>query len=256
MSAALAVRTAGAGPDLALIHGWGLGGAIWAPVAGMLADHFRVHVVDLPGYGASLPLPTAQPDDIAAIADALMAALPEKVTLCGWSLGGHLAVAALARHASQVEKLVLCGATPCFVKAEGWPHGVAPDLLATFETMLRLSPKNVVSRFATMINQGDHAMREVARQAAEVAHGPLPEKTALSGGLAILHRFDWRPLAPKIRHPVLIVHGDADPLMPRAGAEALRELFPAAQLDVFEGSAHAAFLSRPQRFIEALRQFK
>jgi pimeloyl-[acyl-carrier protein] methyl ester esterase len=221
----------------------------------MLAGHFRVHVVDLPGYGASAPLPAAQPDDIAAIADAVMAALPEKVTLCGWSLGGHIAVAALARHARRVEKLVLCGTTPCFVKAESWPHGVAPELLSTFETMLGLSPKNVVSRFAAMINQGDHAMRDVARQAAEVARGPLPDKTALTGGLSILRRFDWRPLAPRISHPVLIVHGDADPLMPRAGAEALRDLFPAAQLDVFEGGAHTPFLSRPERFVEALRHF-
>ena len=121
--------------------------------------------------------------------------------------------------------------------------------------MLRLSPKNVVSRFATMINQNDRAMREVARQTAAVAAGPLPDRDTLLGGLAILRQIDWRPLAPKVAKPVLLVHGDTDPLMPLAGAEALRALFPSAHLECFEGSAHTPFLSQPERFVEAMRAF-
>lgn len=250
---ALPVRVEGAGPDLALIHGWGLGAGIWAPLIAPLAAHFRVHVVTLPGYDGSPP--PARPDDVGGLADQLMAALPPQVTLCGWSLGADLAVAALARHSRQVDKLVLCAATPCFVRKDDWPHGVPPELLGTFETMVKLSPKSVVARFATMINQGDRAMREVIRQTADVAEGPLADRAALLGGLSILRRFDWRPLAPKIPQPVLVVHGDADPLMPAAGAEAMRALFPAARSEVFAGSAHTPFLSQPERFVEALRAF-
>jgi pimeloyl-ACP methyl ester esterase len=40
----------GQGPDLALIHGWGLGSAVWTPLLERLAQHFRVHLVDWPGY--------------------------------------------------------------------------------------------------------------------------------------------------------------------------------------------------------------
>ena len=38
-------------PQLALIHGWGLGSAVWQPVVEPLSRHYRVHLVDLPGYG-------------------------------------------------------------------------------------------------------------------------------------------------------------------------------------------------------------
>jgi pimeloyl-ACP methyl ester carboxylesterase len=53
----------------------------------------------------------------------------------------------------------------------------------------------------------------------------------------------------------MVVHGDADPLMPLAGAQAMASLFPAAQVETFAGSAHTPFLSRPDRFVEALQRF-
>ena len=72
----------GQGPDLALIHGWGLDSAVWQPLLAALAQRFRVHLVDLPGYGAA-------PDDSADFtntAQAVIDALPHPVTLCGWSV--------------------------------------------------------------------------------------------------------------------------------------------------------------------------
>lgn len=256
MNAALHIRCAGAGPDLALIHGWGLSARVWEPLVEPLAAHFRVHVVDLPGYGDSAnPHGEWNVASLAAIADATMAALPERVTLCGWSLGAHVAVSALARHASRVERLALCAATPCFVHKADWPHGVAPSLLTGFASMLRLSPQTVVGRFATMINQNDQGGRTLARLAAQMAAGDLPDEDALQGGLRVLGEFDWRPLQAKIPRPVLLVHGDLDPLMPLAGAQAMERAIPGARLEVFSGSAHTPFLSQPARFVDLLRDF-
>ena len=46
-------RIVGAGPDLALIHGWGLGSSVWQPLIAALSRTWRVHLVDLPGYDDS-----------------------------------------------------------------------------------------------------------------------------------------------------------------------------------------------------------
>ena len=46
----LRVETSGAGPDLVLLHGWGLGAGAWDCVLPALAERFRVHRVSLPGY--------------------------------------------------------------------------------------------------------------------------------------------------------------------------------------------------------------
>ncbi len=43
----------GRGPDLVLVHGWPVDGRTWRRVVPLLAEHFRCHVIDLPGAGRS-----------------------------------------------------------------------------------------------------------------------------------------------------------------------------------------------------------
>lgn len=49
----IAVRSAGSGPALLLIHGYPQTGFIWHKIAGRLAEEFSVVIVDLRGYGDS-----------------------------------------------------------------------------------------------------------------------------------------------------------------------------------------------------------
>lgn len=247
----LHVCSSGAGPDLALIHGWGFSAEVWDGVAEPLSQHFRVHRVDLPGYGGSRHL---QPESIQAVADRVMAALPERVTLCGWSLGGHVALAALARHAKRVRELVLVAATPCFVRKPDWQDGIEPLMLEMFSKGLQKNPASLIGRFATLINQGDVAARELTRRFTALA-ATLPEAAALDSGLALLRELDLRPLLPRVPQPVLLVHGARDPLMPLAAARWAAATLPAARLEVFEDSAHAPFLSQPERFVSSLARF-
>ena len=53
----LQVDVQGHGPDLVMLHGWGMHSAVWSDWADALASEFRVHCVDLPGHGNSLALP-------------------------------------------------------------------------------------------------------------------------------------------------------------------------------------------------------
>jgi len=49
----LYVETRGQGPDLVLLHGWGLNLRVWDSLAGVLENSFRIIAVDLPGHGRS-----------------------------------------------------------------------------------------------------------------------------------------------------------------------------------------------------------
>ena len=51
----LHVESVGAGPAVALLHGWAMHGGLFGPLAARLADRHRVHAVDLPGHGHSPP---------------------------------------------------------------------------------------------------------------------------------------------------------------------------------------------------------
>ena len=251
----LAVQIVGQGPDLALLHGWGIGAGIWAPVVERLAEHCRVHIVDLPGYGQSKHCGKGKHDSLPYLADAVMAQLPDGVTLAGWSLGGLIAMAAVAKHARRVGKLALIASTPSFLERPDWPHGVSPQLLDVFETALKLTPGLLLKRFNAQVNQGDRQAKELTRLTEKLAQDTTPDVAALKGGLHLLRHIDLRPVLPKMTHPTLLIHGEHDPLMKLAGAEAMRDLFPAAQLAVFKDAAHLPFLSQPDHFADTLARF-
>ncbi len=126
---ALHVERHGSGPDLVLLHGWGLHGGVWSALAARLATSFRVHVVDLPGHGGSRDALLAGLD---GLVDAVAEVTPVGARVCGWSLGGLAALRLAARHPAQVAALALVSTTPCFVRRDDWPHAMAPETLADF----------------------------------------------------------------------------------------------------------------------------
>ena len=78
----------GQGPALVLIHGWALHGGVFAPLVERLSPHLQLHLVDLPGHGASRDDPT--PLRLPHVVNAIAAATPP-AAWCGWSPGGHFA---------------------------------------------------------------------------------------------------------------------------------------------------------------------
>ena len=46
-------ETSGSGPDLVLVHGWGMNAGVWSLLLPALQERFRVTVLELPGHGAS-----------------------------------------------------------------------------------------------------------------------------------------------------------------------------------------------------------
>ncbi|TAN71344.1 MAG: alpha/beta fold hydrolase, partial [Gallionella sp.] len=118
----------GSGAPLLLIHGWGMHGGMWGGVAEKLSKHFNVLAVDLPGHGYSagkgeggrekgeepvLPFPLIpSPFFLDAIVDELSAQFREPLTLCGWSLGGQVALRWAMRCPQQVSRLILVASTP------------------------------------------------------------------------------------------------------------------------------------------------
>lgn len=248
----LVIATSGSGPDLALIHGWGYDSSVFAPVAAELAKRCRVHLVDLPGYGRNRNLPPMTLPDVAA---ALGEALPAGTTLGGWSLGGQVALAALAQNAPRFPRLVMVSSTPKFVAGDGWSHGVAPILLAGFTRALKSDPGALMTRFSALVNQGDASARELTRLLAANQRAALATAEALAQGLHWLAELDLRHLLQQVASPVLLIHGALDPLIPLAAAEAARDGLANASLVVFPKAAHVPFLSDPARFVDLVGGF-
>ncbi len=252
------VELVGHGRDLALIHGWGIGKAVWQPVIDKLAQRFRVHLLDLPGYGepdCSLPvtaLTSAPSCDMPSFIDtaaALVDTLPAGCILCGWSLGSQLAMQAAVLRPGHFSQLILVASTPRFTQAGDWPHAQTPALLDAFETAVGKDPGSTLKRFIALLNQGDTRSRANARTLAlGLSASKLPDAATLVQGLGWLRDVDLRQQLAAIAVPTLLIHGENDPLMPLPAAQWLKEQMPHAHLELFAGAAHAPFLNDPERF--------
>ena len=230
---------------LFFLPGWALGRGPLTAVVAALDGQF----IDLPGY-RDTPLITDFDRAVAAIA----AQLPDGATLAGWSIGAQLALAVAARHPDKVGKLLLVAGTTSFVQRDGWPHAMPPATLAEFAGAIRADAVGMLPRFVGGFNRGDARAKEVTRDILELAD-PLPSVEVLDGGLNWLRDVDLRPDAIQVRATTLLVHGEADPLMPPAAAQMLASLIPGARLELLAACAHAPFLSRTDDFLAVARRF-
>lgn len=249
----LHVEVSGNGPDLVLLHGWGMNAAVWGELATELAQHFRLHCVDLPGHGAS---PACAPCTLDALADLLAAALPPRVAVCGWSFGGQVALNWALRKPDQIERLVLLAATPRFVRGAGWDCGIDAAVLDDFARGLAHDYRATLQRFTALQARADTHPRMVLRRLREhiLAHGE-PDVAALGAGLRLLKETDMRDRLERIAQPALILHGERDTLVPLAAGEYLQRVLPHAVIEVFAGTAHVLFIAQPQRTARRIMEF-
>ena len=247
------VDTSGRGPHLALLHGWGLNGAVWDSVRAPLAENFTLHLVDLPGHGYSSATPFT---NLAFAADAVAGVLPARCHVLGWSLGGQVALSIAQRHPASVNKLVLLATTPRFVEAADWPFGKKVRVLDDFAARLANNYAATIRGFLALqtLNQPDARKTIAAMQVAMSARGE-PSAAALQAGLEVLRVSDLRSQLADIQHPALVMQGDHDALTAADAAHWLAEHLPNAAYALIEHAAHAPFLSHADIFLHRVRQF-
>lgn len=249
----LHVEITGSGPDLALLHGWGMHSGVWGGVREELARNFRVHAVDLPGYGGS---PPCRPYDLEQLAQEVAQSLPPRVRVAGWSLGGLVAQRWALSRPEQVERLMLVGSSPCFVRRTDWPCGIEAGVLQSFAQDLQHDYAATLLRFLSLQALSGENVRMVMKclRLALFARG-VPSPAVLQAGLGILLESDLRSSAGALGMPLLVLHGERDTLAPSDAARWLAEQVHGAHLTVIPGCAHAPFLSHPAVFLQAAMEF-
>lgn len=251
----LSVHHIGSGPELVMLHGWGLHGMVFDTLAERLSSRFRISLIDLPGHGHSPPLPHAF--DLHDLSDAVAAAAPARATWLGWSLGGMVATQLALSAPSRVEKLILVTSSPRFSTADDWPCAMDSAILDGFAQALRDDYRATLDRFLSLqIASGSSTERQTLRRLREtVQHYPMPTEQALRDGLAILRSADLRNQLAGLSQSVLLILGERDRLVPAAIAPQITKLLPSARIDIIKGAGHAPFLSHPQDFQKSLDAF-
>ncbi|HEV2331808.1 MAG TPA: pimeloyl-ACP methyl ester esterase BioH [Gammaproteobacteria bacterium] len=248
------METQGQGPDLVLLHGWGLHGGVWESLLPRLAAHFRVTRVDLPGHGLSRTMPMS--GVLSEVAGEVLTSVPAHAVWLGWSLGGLIAQRAALDAPRRLRGLILANTTPRFVTAPGWPDAMPPEQLQEFAAGLDQDYKETLQRFLSLQVRGDEAARGALRQLRDAlfVRGE-PDGASLAIGLELLRKSDLRPELARIASPTLVITGGYDRLTPPGAGVALAHAVPAARLHLIPKSAHAPFLSHAEDFIAAITGF-
>lgn len=246
--------TLGEGPDIVLVHGWGMHSGVWEEVVEGLLDHHRVTVMDLPGHGYSRGPEAGR--TLNDWATAVLAATPAPAAWIGWSLGGLVAQQVALMAPERVSRLVLVNSTPCFVQRPDWPHGVALPVLQRFAEELRQDYRAVLKRFIALeVHGSEHASAQLKQLKAMLFQHGEPDVAALEDGLAILETTDLRAEWSQIQCPTLLLMGQRDQLVPAGAGEALLHRLPDARLQIFPRAGHAPFFSHLPEFVAQLRVF-
>jgi len=246
-------------PNLVLLHGWGLNGAVFDTLAQSLESAFDVHRIDLPGHGRSGIDVAALEQGIDALAAELGAAIDATIDatvgttavapaaapqLLGWSLGGIAALALAAAAPERYARLTLVATTPCFVTRNDWPHGLATAVLDTFATQLRTDYRRTVHEFLELQVRGSaHSARTLQhlQQALEAQGNATPR--ALAAGLELLRNVDLRSRLARVSTPTLVIGGQYDRVTPPWAGQALAAALPRAEYREIARAGHAPFLS-------------
>jgi pimeloyl-ACP methyl ester carboxylesterase len=204
----IGILTAGAGPDLLLVHGGLTGLSRWAPLWAELTPRFRVTALDRRGRGSSGDAAGYAVDreyeDVAAVVEHLAARSGGPVDALGHSFGGVCLLGAAGRGVP-LRRLALYEPPGPATVAGGWPEKVRGLVAAG-------RPGPAIGSFLTEIVGLTWDQVEALRQAPQgtddvlaVASRTLPREAEA------LAELDLAGLAGAVRQPVLLLRGTESP---------------------------------------------
>jgi 2-succinyl-6-hydroxy-2,4-cyclohexadiene-1-carboxylate synthase len=230
-----------------LLHGFSHTGRSWAPVRAEVGERYRCFAPDLPGHG---DLAWRRPCTPGAVAAYLRAAPGGDHLLCGYSMGGRLALRAALDNPGRVARLVLVSCGPGIADPAEREARLREDR-ALAERIEALPLEQFVDEWAAQPLFAT-VPRGVAGLAREDRMRNVPE--CLAAALRGMGQGATEPMwdrLPELAMPVTILAGERDEKY-RAIATAMAERIADAHVVTVRGAGHALPLEKPEVVAGAL----
>jgi pimeloyl-ACP methyl ester carboxylesterase len=251
----ISVREVGSSeaPVIVLIHGLaGSSLAEWYKVAPLLADRFRVVMIDHRSHGLSIPERKRfeiedEADDVAAVIEALEVA---PAGIVGYSMGGAIAQGLAYRHPHLVGKLALVGAMAYHPPARRLARSASAVVTRGWERLTGTGTPEVRAGYLLAVGAVE---RQHARWLWEETHRRDPEAGAAAS--QALFRFDGRPHLARVTAPTVVVVPTRDQLVPPRWQWELASLIPGSRIQQIEGARHEVPWTHAEQLAEVLARF-
>ncbi len=211
----------GSGEPVVLIHGWPLNGASWEKqTAALLAAGRRVITYDRRGFGSSSkPSIGYNYDTFAADLNALLTTLDlHKVDLVGFSMGTGEVTRYLGKYGSaRVRKAVLIGTLgPYLVKTADNPEGVEASVFEGIKAAIKADRPAFLLDFLHNFYNYDVTGGKLVSERVVDANWNVAVQASAIGTLKCVDAWveDFRQDIARNDVPTLIIHGDADRILP------------------------------------------
>lgn len=218
-------------PAIVMVHGLAVSSRYMVPTAELLAEHYRVYIPDLPGYGKSgKPHRVLSISELAHALAAWMDAVGiEKASLLGNSMGCQIIANFALHHPARLERAILVGPTmdPQACTAHQsigrWLLNIPGEPLSLFPVVLLDTFQMGLPRFVQTFRYA--------------LHDRIEEHL------------------PQMHIPTLVVRGSRDTVIPQRWANEVTQLLSDGRLIVIEGAAHDTNYNSPQQLAQAVHQF-
>jgi 3-oxoadipate enol-lactonase len=240
-------------PSVILIHGFPLKKEMWNKQITALMENYRVVAYDIRGFGNSdagdeifsIELFVA---DLISLMDALMI---EKTALCGFSLGGYIALNAIVNFPNRFNSLVLCdtNCTEDNIEAKGKRMMAIENIMENgLELYAEESVKKLFAPVSFLKNIEEIALvkemiiKTFNQSIYKTLHA-LAERTETCINL------------PQIKVPVLILVGKQDVITPPDVAKSMHTLIRDSIIHIIDNAGHLSNLENPEIFNKQLIKF-
>jgi non-heme chloroperoxidase len=236
----------GSGTPVVLIHGYPLSGASWEKqTAALLAAGHRVITYDRRGFGkSSQPTTGYNYDTFAADLHKLVTQLElREFALAGFSMGGGEVARYFGKYGSSgVSKAVFISSVPPFLlKTPDNPEGVDGSVFDGIQQAVAADRYAFFTEFFKNFYNTDLLLGKRVGEQAVQASWNVAAGASATASLACVPTWheDFRKDLARIDVPTLVIHGDADRILP-IGASGLRtaKLIQGARLLVVKGGPH------------------
>jgi non-heme chloroperoxidase len=259
----LYVQDIGHGRPVVLIGGWPLSSDMWEYQLNVLPKHFlRCIAYDRRGFGKSdKPWDGYDYDTFAADLNAILEELDlYDVTLVGFSMGGGEVARYMSKYGDKrISKVVFIGAVvPFLLKTDTNPDGLPKEMFDEFVASSEEDRPKFLAEFAKNF-YGNSFLNAKVSDELLVWHNMLALQAsgrATSKCIRAFSETDFRMDLAVINVPTLIIHGDADKVVPiEVSGNKTAELLPAAEYIVYEGAPHGLFITEKDRLNDDLIRF-
>jgi pimeloyl-ACP methyl ester carboxylesterase len=262
----ISTLTMGQGPDMLLLHGLGATKTSFFDTAAALSRTYRVHAIDLPGFGSSSK-PARASYDAGYFADAMLGLMDamemERAHLVGNSLGGRVAIELGLRHPERVGAISLLCPAVAFVKRSY--HTVVRALRPEFGLLPHRFGRGTVARqfwglFADR-DQVDPSVADIVVDEFQRIYGSPGARLAFLSAARNVYlerpfgEEGFYPRLGTLAAPALFVWGSGDKLIPAGFSRHVAEWLPNAEQIVLEDCGHVPQVERPAQTNGVLERF-